>query len=63
MLLNGEFSLQMAKAFASRLLQETNGQPDNVVRRAYRLALGRSPDEQEMALSKNFLRRTNAADP
>jgi hypothetical protein len=57
MLLNGKLTLEVAQAFAGRLLRETSGAPAEVVGRAYRLALGRGPDAQETELALAFLRQ------
>src|SRR3954453_18774248 len=51
-LLNGDLSNDLAGAFADRLEREAGGDPDRVVERAFRLAMGRppSPDERELSL-------------
>jgi len=54
-LLNGRTSNELAKALARRLEQETVGDRGQIIERAYRLALGRSPTEEELKLSKAFL--------
>ncbi len=55
LMLNGQFSLDTAKAFASRVLRETKGESDAVVKRVYELALGRLPDAEELDLMAGFL--------
>jgi hypothetical protein len=60
MLLNGKLTLDIARAFAGRVLRETEGKPEQVVRRACRLALGRLPDGQEEELMRAFLRQETA---
>jgi hypothetical protein len=54
-LLNGRFANDMAAAFADRLTGECDGDVDRMVERAYRLAVGRAPTEQERVLSIEFL--------
>jgi hypothetical protein len=46
----------MAEALAGRLQRETASEPREMVSRAYRLAIGREPTEQELELSLEFLR-------
>lgn len=55
-LLNGSFANQMAVAFAQRLSRECRDKPDQIVQRAYQLAVGRAPTERERELSLRFLR-------
>ena len=55
-LLNGKLSNDLAAAFARRLARETNGEPERVVDRAFRLAIGRSPTPEERTISLAFLR-------
>ena len=57
LLLNGSLTQELAQEFAGRVLRETNGTADNVVHRAYRLALGRLPDSKEMTLALEFLQQ------
>ncbi len=54
-MLNGTLSNQMATAFANRLEVESHGDPQQIVRRAFRLALGRAPSDEECRLSVAFL--------
>ncbi|MFN0165519.1 MAG: DUF1553 domain-containing protein [Bryobacteraceae bacterium] len=49
-LMNNEFVQRQAKAFAERLKKEGNDTPSRV-RRGFRLALGRDPEEDELAQS------------
>lgn len=54
-LLNGRTANDLAEAFARRLEQESGGDRERTVERAYRLALGRSPTAEERKLSVAFL--------
>jgi len=54
-LLNGRTSNELAAALAHRLEQETGGDRRQIIERAYRLTLGRSPTEEERKLSDAFL--------
>jgi hypothetical protein len=54
MLLNGRTTLDLARAFAGRVLAEARP-ADPVIDRAYRLALGRPPQPEEMQASQRFL--------
>lgn len=54
-LLNGNFSNEMASLFAERLERECEGEPTRIVDRAYRLAIGRAPTDEERRLSLSFL--------
>jgi hypothetical protein len=54
-LLNGRTSNELAGALARRLEQETGGDRGQTIERAYRLALGRSPTDEERRLSAAFL--------
>ena len=54
-LLNGRFSNEVAAAFAKRLTAECAGQPEQIVERAYQLAVGRPPSDKEHRLSLEFL--------
>jgi hypothetical protein len=55
MLLNSKITLDLARAFAGRVLRETSAEPAKLVERTYRLALGRAPDSAEAKLSLEFL--------
>ncbi len=55
-LLNGRTSNELAAAFALRLDRECDRDPAKIIERAYRLALGRSPSDEERTLSAAFLR-------
>ena len=48
-LFNSRFTIDTARAFAARLKREVPDDLQGQVRRAYRLALGRFPDREEMA--------------
>ncbi len=53
--LNSNFMVNMAKAFATRVQKEAASDPERI-RLAYRLAFGRSPTAQEQALGERFLK-------
>jgi hypothetical protein len=55
-LLNGRTSNELATALARRLEHETGGDHAQIIERAYRLALGRAPTDDERNLSAAFLR-------
>ncbi|WP_165073897.1 PSD1 and planctomycete cytochrome C domain-containing protein [Paludisphaera rhizosphaerae] len=57
LLINGPWTLDRAKALAARLTREAGESPRERVALAYRLALGRAPDEDEAAAGEAFLRR------
>jgi hypothetical protein len=57
MLLNSKTVLDHARSFAGRVLAGGKVGADEVAERAYRLALGRSPDDQERKTVRAFLRR------
>ncbi|MGE5195565.1 MAG: DUF1553 domain-containing protein [Deltaproteobacteria bacterium] len=61
-LLNGRTSNDLAGAFARRLEQEMGGDRARNIERAYRLALGRSPTDEERKLSDAFLREQPLAE-
>ncbi len=55
-LLNGAFSNDLAKAFATRLLREAGDGACEQVTRAWQLAAGRPPTERELRLGMEFLK-------
>jgi hypothetical protein len=55
-LLNGRLSNDLARSFASRLRAECGGADCSLADRAFRLALGRPPVDEELAASLAFLR-------
>jgi hypothetical protein len=55
-LLNGELSNQLAEAFASRLTREAGSDRDQIIDRAWLLAVGRHPSMEEKRLAGEFLR-------
>src|SRR5581483_5823486 len=59
-LLNGTLSNALAEALAARVEAEAGGDPDPMISRAYRLALGRPPTAAERALAAEFLRDQSA---
>ena len=54
-LLNGKLALDSSRAFADRVARESGADPSARIDRAYRLALGRSPDAAERRLAEGFL--------
>ena len=54
-LLNSDFAVARAEAFAARLLNETPGSSAELVRRAWRIAAGRAPTDREAAIAVEFL--------
>ena len=54
-LLNGDFSNRLARSFADHLFQEVGEDPREQVEQAYRMAAGRDPSQQELALAMDFL--------
>ena len=54
-LLNGDFSNRLARSFADRLFQEVGDERREQIERAYQLAAGRKPSQQEVALAMHFL--------
>ncbi|MFO0871104.1 MAG: PSD1 and planctomycete cytochrome C domain-containing protein [Pirellulales bacterium] len=59
-LLNSDFAIARSEAFAGRLLTETDGAPRQLVRRAWRIAIGRDPTEKEAAVAEEFLETQRA---
>ena len=56
-ILNSELILSEARAFAGRALKDAGTDPYAAIARAYRLAFGRDPSSNEVALTRNFLDR------
>lgn len=54
-LMNDPFVRTVATEFATRLLKESGEQPVESIRLGYRLALGRSPSDEELAAAEKFL--------
>lgn len=54
-LLNDPFVRTVATEFATRLMQDGGEQSADCVRLGYRLALGRSPSDEELATAEKFL--------
>jgi hypothetical protein len=59
-LLNGTFSNDQARVFAGRLLKEEGWNPNDLVRRAFRLATGREPTRHETQVGARFLSEQSA---
>jgi hypothetical protein len=55
MLLNGPLALEQARAFAGRVLAEEGTDPNGIINRSCRLALGRPPDATERQALGGFL--------
>lgn len=55
-LMNGSLSNDLARAFAQRLDSESPGDTDRIVDRAFRLALGRPPFDNERTMALDFLK-------
>jgi hypothetical protein len=60
-LLNNDFVLRQARAFAGRVHKLAGPEQEQQVRWAYRLALGRPPSPKEIAENVAFLNRQAAA--
>lgn len=60
MLVNGKFTLDMAKMLAERVAGERD--TGKTVDRVYRMALGRPPDAKELALALAFLQEATTVD-
>jgi hypothetical protein len=61
MLLNSTFIDEQSAAFAQRLERECGSETSAQIERAYRLALGRKPNEDEMTTLQQFAERQRAA--
>jgi hypothetical protein len=55
-LLNGSLSSDLAQAFAKRLRSECGDDAQRIAERAFALALGRSPSDEERRIAVDFLR-------
>jgi hypothetical protein len=55
--LNGEFIQQQSRYFASRLIREAGQDPNAQIKRAFELALCRTPKSEEIVASRVFLER------
>jgi hypothetical protein len=54
-LLNSDFVLARAKAFAHRVAREAGAAPSDRVSRAFLIAMGRAPSREEQAASRRFI--------
>jgi hypothetical protein len=61
MLMNNPFVLEQSGAMADRVASQAGDDPARRVRLAWRLALGRSPGEDEIASALSYLERQEAA--
>ena len=52
---NGRTSIRLAKVFARRLVRDVGSIPSDQLERAFRLAIGRAPTDEERSLSLEFL--------
>jgi hypothetical protein len=59
-LLNSDFAVTRGDAFAQRLIAETSGQTQEIIRRAWRVAIGREPTESETPLASDFVEAQRA---
>jgi hypothetical protein len=57
MLLNEKLILDEARTFAKRVLKEAGDEPAAVIERAFRLALGRPPSDEEQSALRAFLEK------
>jgi hypothetical protein len=56
-MINGEWTLKRAAAMAKRLTESGPSDPDERVKRAYGVVLGRDPDADELRAASAFLDR------
>jgi hypothetical protein len=63
LLLNGDFTITQAEAFAHRVRKEAGPELKDQVVRAWRLAYGKSPTDKELAGALGFLRAATGAFP
>jgi hypothetical protein len=61
-LLNDEFVLRQAKLFADRVKEAAPGDPAKQIDLAYRIALTRPPDEKELSIASDFLKKQSLVD-
>jgi len=54
-MMNNPFVIAQSRAFARRILNETQ-QPRDRVERAYQIAYGRAPSRRELASAQSYLR-------
>ena len=55
LMMNGEVMDQLAQAFQYRLMEESEGDRDRMIERAWMHLFGRAPREEERAFTKEFL--------
>ena len=60
-MLNNAFVLHMSRRFAERIEREAVGDVDRQIRRAYRLAYGRSPRDDEIKRARQVVRKHGLA--
>ena len=61
-MLNDEFILRQARLFADRVKEAAPNDAAKQVNMAYKIALTRSPDEKEMVVAMDFLKKRSLAD-
>ena len=61
-LLNSNLTVDWAKSFASRVLNDSGLTPETQVERAYKFAYGRGPNEEERRDAVDFLKHQQLAD-
>ncbi len=61
-MMNSDFALREAQAFAERLRRETDGRPESLVNAGWLLAMSRSPTSLERRTALDYLARNSLAD-
>ena len=56
LMMNGEITDQLAQAFLDRLMEESGGDRDRMIERAWMLLYGRAPRKEERAFTRKFLK-------
>ena len=56
LMMNGEITDQLAQAFQDRLTEESEGDRDRMIERAWMLLYGRAPRQEESAFTREFLK-------
>lgn len=56
LMMNGEITDQLAQAFLDRLMEESGGDRDRMIERAWMLLYGRAPRKEERAFTREFLK-------
>ena len=58
-MLNGDFAVEAAQAFAARVRQEAGNDEEDAITHAFELAFQRPPTSRELAATLEFLNRRN----